>query len=309
MDGDTALHEAIGERLRYRSLTLDILRSLLFVPAGRQRMLEGARASKADALVLDLEDAVPLRQKAAARTLARRWIPKLASARCRVFVRVNSIASGMTRDDLMAVVGKGLAGVVLPKTESAQDLRDLDVLLREAEMEHGVRPGDVATIPLIESARGVLRCEEIVCASDRLCGLSVGGEDYTYDIGVERDAGGVALQHIRAVVVQVATAYGLIPIDTPYTAHKDEPGLVADTQLAKAIGLKGKYAIHPAQVDVINRIFTPSKDDVEEARRIIEAHEDALARGLGAVTVNGRMVDAPVADRARATMAAAKRRR
>ena len=288
---------------------MDILRSLLFVPAGRERMLEGAQASKADALVLDLEDAVPLRQKAAARILARRWIPKLASTRRRVFVRVNSIASGMTRDDLMSAVGKGLAGVVLPKAESPQDLRDLDVLLREAEMEHGVRPGDIRTIPLIESARGVLRCEEIVRASDRLCGLSVGGEDYTYDIGVQRDAGGVALQHIRGVVVQVAAAYGLTPIDTPYAGYKDEAGLVAETHLAKAIGLKGKYAIHPAQVDVINRIFTPSKDEIAQARRVIEAYEDALARGLGAVSVDGRMVDAPVAERARGIIAAAKRRR
>jgi citrate lyase subunit beta/citryl-CoA lyase len=288
---------------------MDILRSLLFVPAGRERMLEGAQASKADALVLDLEDAVPLRQKAAARILARRWIPKLASARHRVFVRVNSIASGMTRDDLMSAVGKGLAGIVLPKTESPQDLRDLDVLLREAEMQHGVRPGDIRTIPLIESARGVLRCEEIVRASDRLCGLSVGGEDYTYDIGVQRDAGGVALQHIRGVVVQVAAAYGLTPIDTPYAGYKDEAGLVAETHLAKAIGLKGKYAIHPAQVDVINRIFTPSKDEIEQARRVIEAYEGALARGLGAISVDGRMVDAPVAERARGIIAAAKRRR
>lgn len=288
---------------------MDILRSLLFVPAGRERMLEGAQASKADAIVLDLEDAVPLRQKAAARTLARRWIPKLAAARRRVFVRVNSIASGMTRDDLMAAAGKGLAGVVLPKAESPQDLRDLDVLLREAEMEHGVRPGDIRTIPLIESARGVLRCEEIVRASDRLCGLSVGGEDYTYDIGVQRDAGGVALQHIRGVVVQVAVAYGLTPIDTPYAGYKDEAGLVAETQIAKAIGLKGKYAIHPGQVDVINRIFTPSKDEIEQARRVIEAYEGALARGLGAVSVDGCMVDAPVAERARAIIAAAKRRR
>ena len=288
---------------------MDTLRSLLFVPAGRERMLESAQSARADALVLDLEDAVPLRQKAAARTLARRWIPRLASARRRVFVRVNSIASGMTRDDLMAVAGKGLAGVVLPKTESPQDLRDLDVLLREAEMEHAVRPGDVRTIPLIESARGVLRCEEIVRASDRLCGLSVGAEDYTYDIGVERDASGVALQHIRAVVVQVAVAYGLTPIDTPYADYKDEAGLIAETRLAKAVGLKGKYAIHPAQVEVINRIFTPSKDEVERARRIVEAYEDALSQGLGAVSVDGRMVDAPIAERARAIIAAAKRRR
>jgi citrate lyase subunit beta/citryl-CoA lyase len=287
---------------------MDVLRSLLFVPAGRERMLDHAQDSRADALVLDLEDSVPDRQKAAARALARRWIPMLATKRRLVFVRLNGLRSGITRDDLMAVVRKGLAGVVLPKTESPQDLRDLDVLLREAEMEHGVRPGDVRTMPLIESARGVLRCEEIVKASDRLCGLSIGAEDYTYDIGVRRTADGVALQHIRGVVVQVATAYGLTPIDTPYTAYKDAAGLEAETRLAKAVGLKGKYAIHPSQVGAINRIFSPSKEEIEEARRIVEIYEDGRRRGVGAVSLDGRMVDAPIAERARAIIAAARRR-
>jgi citrate lyase subunit beta/citryl-CoA lyase len=271
-------------------------------------MLESARASNADALVLDLEDSVPERQKAAARTLARRWIPKLASKRRLIFVRLNGLRTRVTRDDLMAVVQKGVAGVVLPKTESAQDLRDLDVLIREAEMEHGVRPGDIRTMPLIESARGVLRCEDIARASDRLCGISIGAEDYTRDIGVGRDSNGAALQHLRAVVVQVATAYGLVPVDTPYPDYKDETRLQAETRLAKAVGLKGKYAVHPSQVGVINRIFSPTKDEVEDARRIVEAYDAAVKRGIGAVALDGRMVDAPIAERARALIAASRRK-
>ena len=122
-----------------------VLRSLLFVPAGRERMLEHALTARADALVLDLEDAVPARQKGAARALARRWIPRLAKKSRPVFVRVNGLRGGLTRDDLLSVVSKQLAGVVLPKTESPQDLRDIDVLLREAELAAGVRPGDVRT--------------------------------------------------------------------------------------------------------------------------------------------------------------------
>ena len=282
-----------------------VLRSLLFVPAGRERMLEHAQTARADALVLDLEDAVPQRQKASARALAKRWIPKLARRSRPVFVRVNGLASGFTRDDLMAVVSKQLAGVVLPKTDAPQDLRDLDVLLREAEMAAGVRPGDVRTIALIESARSVLRCEEIARASDRLLALSVGGEDYTRDIGARRDAGGVALQHIRATVVQVAAAYALLSIDTPYTALGDDAGLAEDARIARAIGLKGKYAIHPAQAPIINRAFTPSKEEADEAARIVEAFDAAAD---GAISVDGRMVDAPIVERARAVLAAAKRR-
>ena len=287
---------------------MDVLRSLLFVPAGRERMLESAQSSSADALVLDLEDSVPDRQKAAARALARRWIPQLASKRRLTFVRLNGLRSRITRDDLMAVVQKGLDGVVLPKTESAQDLRDLDVLIREAEMEHAVRPGDVRTMPLIESARGVLRCEDIVRASDRLLGISIGAEDYTYDIGASRDSDGVALQHIRGVVVQVATAYGLASVDTPFADYKDTAGLEMETRLAKAVGLKGKYAIHPAQVAIINKIFTPTKDELAEARRIIEAYDAGVKRGVGAVSLDGRMIDSPIADRARQIIASARRR-
>ena len=282
-----------------------ILRSLLFVPAGRERMLEHARSSRADALVLDLEDAVPARHKAAARTLARRWIPLLAKRSRPIFVRVNGLASGLTRDDLLAVVSKPLAGVILPKTDTPQDLRALDVLLREAEMAAGVRPGDVRSIALIESARAILRCEEIARASDRLLALSIGGEDYTRDIGARRDTEGLALQHIRAVVVQVAAAYGLVAIDTPYTTLNDETGLAEDARIARAIGLRGKYAIHPAQAPVINRAFSPTDDEIHEATRLVEAFEAGTG---GAISVDGRMVDAPIVERARATLAAAKRR-
>jgi citrate lyase beta subunit len=282
-----------------------VLRSLLFVPAGRERMLEHAETARADALVLDLEDAVPVRQKAAARALAKRWIPRLAKRNRPVFVRLNGLRSGLTRDDLMAVAGKQLAGVVLPKTESPQDLRDLDVFIREAEMAAGVRPGDIGTVALIESARAVLRCEEIARASDRLIALSIGGEDYTRDIGARRDAEGHALQHIRAVVVQVAAAYDLLSIDTPYTALNDNAGLADDARVARAIGLKGKYAIHPAQAPIINRAFTPSKGEVDEAQRIVDAYD---GRRDGAISVDGRMVDAPIVERARAVIAAAKRR-
>lgn len=276
----------------------DIFRSLLFVPAHRERMIERAPRASADAVVLDLEDAVPDAEKRAARAIVRRAAPAIAAAGVPVFVRVNGISSGRTRDDVMAAVSKHLAGVVLPKTESAQDLRDLDVLLREAELKRRVRPGDVRTIALIESAMGVLRCEEIARASDRLLGLSAGAEDYVYDIGAPRDAR--ALQHMRGVIVQVAAAYHLAPIDTPYPDHQDAAGLAAEAGLARAMGFQGKYAIHPAQVPEINAAFTPSEADVAYARRVVEAYDAAVAGGIGAVNVDGRMVDAPIAEHARA---------
>ncbi len=288
---------------------MDPLRTLLFVPANRERMIERALNSAADAIVLDLEDAVPSALKAAARKLAARSIPRLAGAGQRVFVRVNGIQTGLTRDDLMAVVGPSVTAVVLPKTEAPQDLRDLDVLLREAEMFHGVRPGDIATLPLIESALAVLRCEEILSGSDRVIGLSAGAEDYILDLGVQRSD--VALQHLRATLVQVCAAYSIVPIDTPYPDVRDEAGLLDEARLAKALGMKGKYVIHPDQVTAVNAVFSPAKDDVARAREIVRAYDEAAARGRGSVSVEGRMVDFPIAERARALLAseAAIRRR
>jgi citrate lyase subunit beta/citryl-CoA lyase len=281
-----------------------LMRSLLFVPANRDRMIAGARRSAADAIVLDLEDAVAGAAKPEGRAAAAAAIPAFAADGRELFVRLNGLASRLTRDDVLAVVRPGLAGVVLPKVDAPQHLRDLDVLLREAEMANDVRPGDIAVIPIIESARAVLRCEEIAQATDRLIALSIGGEDYSADIGVERDAGGIGLQHIRSVVVQVATAYGLAPIDTPYADYRDEKGLIAETTLARAIGLKGKYVIHPDQIATANRLFAPDARQAADARRVIDAYERALADGVGSVSLHGRMVDAPVAARARALLAA-----
>jgi len=285
---------------------MDLLRSLLFVPGNRERMLEKALTAPADAIIIDLEDAVPPAEKKAARRLARTWIPRLARAGQRVYVRVNAIDSGETRDDVQAAVRKGLAGVVLPKAQAPQDLRSLDVLLREAEMSTKIRPGDVRTIPIIESARGVLRCEEIARASDRVAALALGGEDYTAELGVPRDAGGTALGYPRGVLVTVATAYGLAAIDAPYTDVHDTKGLVKETALARSTGFRGKFAIHPGQVAALNRAFAPSRSEIDAARAIVRAAEAAAAQGVGAISVDGRMVDAPVAERARRVLAMAE---
>jgi citrate lyase subunit beta/citryl-CoA lyase len=278
---------------------MHLLRTLLFVPAGRDDMLEKAPGRGADALVLDLEDAVLPAGKPAAREAARRRIAPLRDAGQRVYARINGIGSGLTRDDLLAVAVDGLAGVVLPKAQQAQDLRDLDVLLREAEVRNGVRPGDIGVIPLIESARGLLRCEEIATATDRVVGLSFGAEDYTGDLGVRRTPDGVGLAHARYTIATVAAAYGLLAIDTPYTDFGDEAGLVAETRFARDVGFHGKYVVHPAQVVPVNLVFTPAAEDVAQARRIVDAFEAAASADAGAVQLEGRMIDAPIAERAR----------
>ncbi len=286
---------------------MDTLRTLLFVPGNRQRMLERAPRSAADAIVVDLEDAVPPNEKRAARTSVGPMLPKLAARGKQVFVRVNNVHTGLARADVMAVVRPGLTGVVHAKTDAPQDLRDLDVLLREAEMKYKVRPGDIRTIPLIESPIAVLRCEEIARASDRIIALSLGGEDYTAALGVRRDAGGAALAYARHIIATVAAAYGLLAVDTPYADIRDERGLVAEAKLAQAVGFTGKYLIHPDQAAPVNTVFTPSNDDIAFARRVVAVAAQAAKQRRGAVALDGKMIDTPIVERARQVLARAER--
>ena len=279
---------------------MNLYRSLVFVPGIRENMIEKARGFAADVIVLDLEDSVPPAEKAQARRIVRRAIPALAALGHTVHVRVNPVDSGLARDDLAAVVCPELSGIGLPKAESAQDVRDIDVLIREQELEHGVKPGTLALIPAIESARGVLRCEEICRASTRLAAITLGADDYTADLGVHRTREGRELDYARQVMVVCARATGIVALDTPFADFRDEEGLLRESEWVRSLGLKGKYLIHPSQIEPVNRVFRPAEEEVAYARRVVAAFDEEVARGHAAVQVDGRMVDTPVAKRARA---------
>ena len=277
-------------------------------------MVEKTAGLAADVIVLDLEDSVPPTEKGRARETARQQIPRLAAAGQTVHVRVNPIASGLTRYDLAAVVCPELAAVLLPKVEKAQDIRDFDVLIREQELSNGVKPGAIGLVPLIETALGVLNCWEICRASTRVVGLAFGAEDYTSDLGARRSREGRELDYARQVIVTCAAGAqtgarpgaGLIALDTPYADFRDEEGLVRETEWARSLGFRGKYLIHPSQIEPVNRIFRPTEEEVTQAQRVVAALEEALARGQAAVQVDGGMVDEPVAARARRLIDLAK---
>jgi citrate lyase subunit beta/citryl-CoA lyase len=276
-----------------------LARSLLFVPANRDNMVAKAATVPADVITLDLEDSVPDGEKEATRQKLPEAIRALKAAGKSVHVRVNGLETGLTRDDLMAAVVPGLDGISFPKPTAAAHIREFDVMLRERELHGGVRPGSVALIPQIESARAVLRCEEIAAASTRIAGLSFGGEDYCLDLGVPRTPEGRELEYARRVIVHVAIACGLLPFDGVWTALGDLEGLTVEAQYAAGIGFKGKYCIHPEQVAPVNEAFSPSAAQIESARRIIEAFEQAEREGHASVRVDGQMVDVPVVKRAR----------
>lgn len=282
-------------------------RTLMFVPANRPSMVQRASETPADVIVLDLEDAVPPAEKAAARETVRASIEKLHAAGKTVHIRVNNLETKQTRDDLTAVIGPGLSALLYPKAESGQEIRDLDVLIREREYHtEGVTPGDTALIPMIETARAVLRCEEIAKASSRITGLALGGEDYCADIGVPRTNEGKELEYIRRVMIHVCIAYGLRPLDGIYAPLNDEAGLRADAAYGRAIGMKGKYVIHPEQVGPVNEVYSPTAEELDAARRVVEEFEAAVAAGHGTVRINGQLVDIPIANRARELLAYAE---
>ncbi len=280
-----------------------IMRSLLFVPANRPNMIERARSLAADVVVLDLEDSVPPAEKQAARDALPAAIDSLKQAGRLVHVRVNHPDRGLCRDDLAAAVRPGLDGIVLPKAEGGRDVRQIDVLIREQEMRNGVTPGTPVLLPHVETARGLLRCEEIATASTRIAAMSLGGFDYVADLGIERTRDGRELDYARGVLIHVCVAHGLLPLDAVFGDFGDAEGLATETARVKAMGMKGKYVVHPDQVEAVNRAFEPSEAEVAAARRVLEAFDVAVAQGHASVQLDGRMIDTPVAKRARDVIA------
>lgn len=275
-----------------------MLRSLLFVPGVRKDMLARARDFKPDALVLDLEDSVPPAEKARARALVHDAIPALAAVGRQIWVRVNSTYTNLAKEDIQAVVSPEVDGVIIPKADSAGIVRYVEALLRDHEPRAGIEPGKVRLVASIETSGGLLRCSETAAASSRLLGLCFGAEDFTADMGIERTIEGEELRYPRGVIAVAARSSGLIALDAVYTRLHDLEGLSRDARQARQAGFQGKFLIHPEQIEPVNRVFSPTEAEVSLARRVVRAYAQALEDGVGAVQVDGAMVDAPVAKRA-----------
>ena len=281
-----------------------LLRSFLFVPGHQARRIAKALDSPADAVIIDLEDAVPPAEKEAARAnaaaaLADRGAPA-------VFVRVNGAGDSGCLDDVLALTRPGLAGIVLPKAESAAQLHALDWALSQLEPRHGLTPGTVELLPLVESARGVEDAPEIATATGRVHRLAYGVADYSLDLGLQPDPGEAGLAYLRARLVHASRAAGREPpIDSVVVEIRDLERLRESALRARALGLGGKLCLHPDQVPVVNEVFGPTAEELARARAIVAAYDAARERGEAAVTVEGACVDAPVAEKARILLAGA----
>ena len=277
---------------------MELLRSLQFVPGNRRDMLQKARGFRADALVADLEDSVPPDEKSAARELVAELVPTLSELGQKVMVRVNSLDTGRTAEELRAVVSSQLYGVSLGKVDSPWHIKECDRLLSVEETRQGILPGTVKIIPWIESAAGVLSASAIAAASSRVVAMAFGAEDFTNDMGLQRTEGGEEVAFPRAMIPIVARAAGIVALDTPYVRFRDAEGLRKEAESAASLGYKGKFAIHPAQLETINQVFTPREEDLKYARRVVAAWEESTAQGRGALALDGEMVDVPVVKRA-----------
>jgi len=271
-----------------------VLRSMLFVPGNSMRMITKAATLASDAIILDLEDAVPLPDKPTARIMIRDSINAIKSGGAYIFVRVNALTTNLTAEDLLVVV-KGLDGIMLAKTETKSDVAELDGMIEEAEKGSGLKQESLKILPLVETAKGVVNVHEIASASERVIAVAFGAGDYYRDLG--RNISFLSpeqteLLYARSQIVNGGVAAGVQTIDTPFFGLlTDREGFTKETILALQLGFRGKLLIHPTQIDIANKIFSPLQDEAEYARRAVEAFEEAQGGGLGAISFEGKMID------------------
>lgn len=281
------------------------LRSLLFMPGDDAHKIEKGAGSQADAIIADLEDGVALSQKEAARGVIVESFNRAAFGSQQALIRINPVDGSLWQEDLQGTIGARPNGYVLPKVESAEQVRAVCHLLAELEKEAALTAGSIFVIALIESARGLLAAPEIAQADERLRALAFGAEDYASDVGAQRTQSGQEVLYARSRVVAAAGAFGLLAIDTVFVALQDVDNLTAEAALARQLGFRGKLAVHPRQVAAINQVFTPDAQEVAAARRLVQEFEAAQAAGRGAIQLDGKMVDMPMVRAARRVLAAA----
>ncbi len=275
-----------------------IWRSLLFIPANSWKMLNKATSDMQDGVLIDLEDACPVAERETGRVFARDISPAFKARGMDVFVRVNSLPSGATADDLKVIVSDSLDGVMLPKSESREDILTLCEMLEKEEKEKGLRK-KLGIIPLLESPKGVLNATQIGTASDRVWALSFGALDFMRELGggfsvakLTPDEYFPVLLQARATIAMTAAALKMPAIDTPFFGLLiDMEGLEREASKVKLLGFKGKMLTHPRQIEAVNRIFSPSEEDIAFSRRMVEAYTAATARGKGSAVLDGKMID------------------
>lgn len=267
-------------------------------------MLINAASLMADAVIFDLEDAVSPAEKDAARILVRNTMKYTDLSVCEVIVRINSVDTPYWKDDINVILPQKPSLILLPKTATARDVRIVSDYMSEVELREGMEIGTVGIMPLIETALGVENAFSIA-SEERVRALFLGGEDLTADLQCKRTKEGKEIEYARTRLVVAARAAGVDVYDTPFTDVNDDEGIVTDTAFAKSLGFSGKASISPRHIEVINEIFSPTASEIDYAYEVIDAIQLAKAQGKGAISLRGKMIDAPIVARAERTIAMA----
>jgi len=277
-------------------------RSMLFLPGNNPNMLINGNSLGADAIIFDLEDAVSPAEKDAARILVRNTLRYMDFTGCEKIVRINSIDTPYWQKDLDTIIPWKPDMILLPKTASAADAQAADAYMTALEQKLGMEPNTVALMPLIETALGVENAFAIATSTQRVRALFLGAEDLTADLQCKRTKEGKEIFYARTRLVMAARAAGVEVYDTPFTDVNDDIGIREDAIFAKGLGFSGKASISPRHVEVINEVFSPTQADIDYAYEVIDAINLAKKQGKGAISLRGKMIDAPIVTRAQQTI-------
>ena len=285
---------------------MSVYRSFLFAPGNHPRRVEKALSLDADAIILDLEDACPIAEKKATRTIvvAACQTPRTGLG----YVRVNATTTEFGYGDIVAVVQGGVDGIVLPKVESADEIRAVEWVIANLEQERGLPAGAFDVIPIIETAKGMTNIRAITAAGTRVKRIAFGAGDFTLDMSIEWSRAETELLPYRSECVLASRAAAIeAPIDTVWVDLRDAEGFMASTRHIKGLGFQGKMCIHPDQVPVANEILSPSAAEVEWSRKAVQAFEAAEKAGSASIQLDGKFIDYPIVYRARRVLETVQR--
>jgi citrate lyase subunit beta / citryl-CoA lyase len=288
---------------------MELKRSWMFVPGHRQKMIDKALGLNTDVIMLDIEDGVAPNEKDTARKLIGEALGRERASKAPArFVRINAIGHARMDADLAAVVRPGLDGLVLPKVETAEEVRKVGSILDAREPALKMERGGVKLLVAIESPRGLLSAPAIAACSPRVVGLMFGAEDYGREMGLPTKREGEAqdMLYARSALAVAAASAHVQAIDGVWVDLKDMDGLHRFAQQSRRLGFSGMSLIHPSQIDPINSLFSPTRDEIEYATQVVQAFEEANARGDGSISFGGQLIDRPIVERARRTLEMAK---
>lgn len=279
-------------------------RTMMFVPGANAAMLRDAPLYGADSIMFDLEDAVSLKEKDSARVLVHSALKTFDYGNIEIVVRINALDAGGA-EDIEAMVLAGVDVIRLPKTETAQDIIDVEAVITEVEQQNDISVGTTKMMAAIESAEGVLNAPAIAKSSTRLIGIALGAEDYVTNMKTRRHPDGQELFFARSMILHAARAAGIAAIDTVYSDVDNTEGFEAEVRLIKQLGFDGKSVINPRQIPLVNTIYAPTEKEIQNAKEVIWGIREAEAKGSGVISVNGKMVDKPIVERAERVIALA----